>query len=118
MRKIIISLITVLTVGGLVAGATSAYFSDLGNSSDNTIVTVEDTPMPSVIFEDNFEDGAIDSSLWIIGGGKRCAWNPGGGSWQYWNEEITDATDGYLQARTAGPTSGITCGGEAWTRTL
>ena len=39
MRKIIISLITVLTVGGLVAGATSAYFSDLGNSSDNTYAT-------------------------------------------------------------------------------
>lgn len=53
MRKIIISLITVLTVGGLVAGATSAYFSSLATSSSNTLATGSMTVLLSDVDETN-----------------------------------------------------------------
>lgn len=69
---------------------------------------------------DEFEDGIIDANLWVTGGAKR-GWNPSNpsdtGSWDYSHEEITDPTDGYLNMRVWGPTSGLTYGAEAWVRT-
>jgi|GEM_PF-3837598 len=69
---------------------------------------------------DDFEDGVIDSSLWVTGDAKR-GWNPSNlsdtGNWDYSHEEITDPIDGYLNMRVWGPTSGNTYGAEAWVRT-
>ncbi len=59
---------------------------------------------------DNFEDGIIDTNLWVVGGGQT-------GGWNYNNEEIIDASDGYLNMHVWGPTSGNTFGAEAWMRT-
>ena len=73
----------------------------------------------AVISSDAFEDGAIDGSLWVVGGGARGTWRDspiGSGHWQYSNEEVV-ADDGYLQARVWGPASGNTYGAEAWVRT-
>ena len=63
---------------------------------------------------DDFEDGVIDSNLWVWGGALRAA--PSGNGWQWSHEEIID-TDGYLKMRVWGPTSGISHGAEAWVRT-
>ena len=69
---------------------------------------------------DEFEDGIIDTNLWVTGGAKR-GWNLSNpsdtGSWYYSHEEITDPIDGYLNMRVWGPTSGNTYGAEAWVRT-
>ena len=78
-------------------------------------------PVPAVAsgFSDDFEDGVIDTSLWITHGYK--GGYPGGpsgvglGGWQYSIAEVP-AADGYLQARVWGPTSGNTYGAEAWVR--
>jgi len=71
-------------------------------------------------FHDDFEDGAIDIDLWVVGGGARgySADDPiGTGDWQYSHEEISEPADGYLRARVWGPTSAMTYGAEAWIRT-
>ena len=69
---------------------------------------------------DEFEDGIIDTNLWVTGGAKR-GWNLSDpsdtGSWNYSHEEITDPIDGYLNMRVWGPASGNTYGAEAWVRT-
>ena len=69
---------------------------------------------------DAFEDGVIDSSLWLVGGGAR-GWDAsqpiGTGPWSYSNQEVV-AADGYLQSHVWGPASGMTYGAEAWVRTL
>lgn len=70
-------------------------------------------------FTDNFEDGVIDTSLWVIGGAKRGPYQSsptGVGNWTYSHNEIVDS-DGYLKMRVEGPTSGISYGAEAWVRT-
>jgi len=67
---------------------------------------------------DDFNDGVIDSDLWVTGGAARGYLEvpPDVGSWHYtWGETV--ATDGYLWLRVAGPTSGNTYGAEAWVRT-
>lgn len=72
-------------------------------------------------FSDDFEDGAINTSLWATGGAKRGP-NPsypiGVGNWQYSHQEIMDPIDGYMSVRVWGPTSGITYGADAWIRTV
>lgn len=69
----------------------------------------------AVSYEDNFEDGIINNSLWIYGGEKRG--NIGvGGDWQWSNEEIA-ASDGYFKARVWGPYTSETYTGTAWIRT-
>jgi len=65
---------------------------------------------------DDFEDGVIDTSLWVIGGAKRSYLQMPAGSWDCSHEEIMD-TDGYLRTRVWGPTSGVTYGHDAWIRT-
>ncbi|MGD8787000.1 MAG: hypothetical protein PVJ60_06220, partial [Phycisphaerales bacterium] len=67
-------------------------------------------------FSDDFEDGVIDTSLWVLGGEKRSYLGVPSGSWDYSHEEI-DSADGYLQTRVWGPTSGNTYGHDAWVRT-
>ena len=69
----------------------------------------------AVLYEDNFEDGSINNSLWIYGGQKLG--NEGvGGDWNWMHEEIM-APDGYLKARVWGPYTGLTYTGAAWVRT-
>lgn len=70
-----------------------------------------------ISFPDDFEDGVIDSTLWVWGGLNRATSGGQGGSWQ-WSHEETVASDGYLSMRVWGPTSGNTFGSEAWVRTL
>jgi len=45
---------------------------------------------------DDFEDGTINTSLWVTGGAKR-GWRtdvpPGVGNWNYSREEIIDSTE-------------------------
>jgi hypothetical protein len=81
---------------------------------DNVVLSVPgETPSA---FLDDFEDGVIDTNLWITEGGKGGGWSWGGGDWQYsFNEYRAD--DGYLEARVWGPPSGITYFGEAAVRT-
>lgn len=66
-------------------------------------------------FSDNFEDGVIDTSLWVVGGDKRSYLNQPAGDWQCSHEEIIDP-DGYLQSRVWGPASGNTYGHDVWVR--
>ena len=69
------------------------------------------------VYQDDFEDGVIDTNLWVVGGSKGgyTGCNSGGGQW--YNEEII-AADGYLQARATLPTSANSYGSQAWTRTV
>jgi len=71
-------------------------------------------------FSDIFDDGIIDASLWIVGGGGR-GWQAtaplGDGNWSYSHQEVMSPMDGYLSARVWGPTSANTYGAEAWIRT-
>jgi hypothetical protein len=72
-------------------------------------------------FSDDFEDGIIDSSLWVVGGGGRGwvqSWPLGTGQWQYSLQEIAASPDSYFQAHVWGPMSPNTYGAEAWIRTL
>lgn len=67
-------------------------------------------------FGDNFEDGTINGSLWVVGGGQHG--QPGDpGDWQYSTMEVLDPTDGYFQGRVWGPESGNTYGAEVWIQT-
>jgi len=70
----------------------------------------------AVALSDNFNDGSINPFLWVTHGYKGGIGGVGAGSWQYSLTEVP-ATDGYLQARVWGPTSGLTYGAEAWART-
>jgi hypothetical protein len=65
---------------------------------------------PSVC--DDFEDGVVDSSLWVWGGNRSGYGGVGVGIWQWSHTEA----GGSLQLRVWGPASGITYGGEAWVR--
>lgn len=72
------------------------------------------------VISDDFEDGWINPSLWVVGGGARGydeSQPIGTGPWNYSHEEVTDPTDGHLKMRVHGPTSGMTYGAEAWVRT-
>jgi parallel beta-helix repeat protein len=66
---------------------------------------------------DDFEDGVIDTTLWVIGGSRGGVGGPGSGGGQWFNQEVI-AEDGYLQARATTPTSGGTNGAQAWTTTV
>jgi hypothetical protein len=81
---------------------------------DNVVLSVPgETPSA---FLDDFEDGVIDTSLWVTHGYKGGVGGVGAGGWQYSFNECT-AEDGYIQARVWGPPSGNTYGAEAWIRT-
>jgi len=69
------------------------------------------------VITENFEDGVIDTNMWVVGGSNGGNDGPGSGDGQWYNNEIT-ATDGYLQARATTPESGNTFGAQAWTRTV
>lgn len=64
---------------------------------------------------DNFNDGSINSQLWMTGGRLFDAF--GACAWVYENEEVIDPSDGYFSAHVYGPESGLTYGAEAWIRT-
>jgi len=70
-------------------------------------------------FLDDFEDGAINYSLWDIVGGAR-GWRTtdpiGAGPWS-WSVAEVDTSDGYLSANVYGPATGLTYGAEAWIQT-
>jgi hypothetical protein len=66
---------------------------------------------------DDFEDGVIDTSKWVVGGQNRGYDGSPSGSWQWSHDEIVDSTDGYLRAHVWGPYTGNTYGAEAWIRT-
>lgn len=68
------------------------------------------------VWADDFGNGVIDSSLWVVGGSKRGGFEPGTGDWQWSHDEIV-ASDGYLRTRVWGPQSGISYGAEGWVRT-
>jgi len=82
---------------------------------------VPDVNTSAVVPGDDFEDEAINHSLWVVGGGGR-GWQEsdpiGAGDWEYSHTE-TGSPDGYLEARVWGPVSGsgLTYGAEAWIRT-
>jgi hypothetical protein len=70
---------------------------------------------------DDFEDGAIDSGIWVVGGAGRGTFAtdpPESGPWSHQEMEVTDPTDGFLELRVTGPTSGNTNGAESWARTV
>lgn len=64
-------------------------------------------------FEDNFDDGSIDGSLWVYGGTRNSYHGAPDGSWTYSHQESGDN----LQMRVQGPASGVTYGAGAWIRT-
>ncbi len=65
---------------------------------------------------DDFEDGVIDPSRWVIGGERFGIGGCGAGNWNWSHEEIA-AADGYLSMRVWGTASSNTFGGQAWART-
>jgi len=67
-----------------------------------------------VIFQDDFDDGSINTTLWTYGGAK-SAWTNGitGGDWSWSHVE----SGGDLEMRVWGPTSGGTYGAAAWLQT-
>ena len=81
------------------------------------VLNVTRGAMQQPVYRDDFEDGVIDTSLWVVGGSKGgyTGCNSGGGQW--FNEEII-AADGYLRARATLPTSANSYGSQAWTRTV
>jgi hypothetical protein len=66
---------------------------------------------------DNFDDGTINSALWVYGGQSRS--NSGGpgdqGPWTHSVNEVL-APDGYLNMHVEGPETGDSNGAEAWVR--
>lgn len=70
---------------------------------------------------DSFNDGVLDTELWVAGGGGR-GWREdaplGDGDWDFSHDEIIDATDSHLRIRVQGPRSANTYGAEAWVRTV
>lgn len=69
---------------------------------------------------DNFEDGIIDTQLWVVGA-EKWGWQvhpPGDGDWNYSHGEIMNPDDGYLSTRVWGPVSANTYGADAWVRTV
>ena len=80
------------------------------------LLLVPAVAMAAERFEDRFEDGQIDGSLWYTHGYKEGVGGIGAGSWQYTFTEPA-GQNGYLQARVWGPTSGNTYGAHAWVRT-
>jgi hypothetical protein len=70
---------------------------------------------------DNFDDGVLDTELWVAGGGAR-GWREnaplGDGDWNFSHDELVNATDSHLRVRVWGPRSGNTYGAEAWIRTV
>ncbi len=94
----------------VVAVAVSVFFLTLGAQAG----------ADAVPYSDHFEDGIINTNLWVLGGAKR-AWAPDAppqytGNWSHSHEEVV-AADGHLLLRVWGPTSGMTYGAEAWVRT-
>jgi uncharacterized repeat protein (TIGR02543 family) len=88
------------------AAAGSVRFGGVSSSgivswSDTAIqCLVPEVNVPGPLMTDDFEDGAINGSLWVTGGGGR-GWQQsdplGAGSWQYSHTE-TGSPDGYLEA--------------------
>jgi hypothetical protein len=90
---------------------------NITNSPENELMPAITSPEPVCTVLDDFEDGVIDTSIWVVGGGKGGTGGSGSGGGHWYNEEIEGA-DGYLQARAITPTSGNTYGSQAWTRTV
>jgi len=85
---------------------------------DNVVLSVPgETPSA---FLDDFEDGVIDTSLWVVGG-RNVSWSPSDpGSWTWSHDEVISDPgdpDGYLRLRVKGPGSGNSYGAIAWLRT-
>jgi len=112
--KVILAATAVMQVFNVVLAVNSWYNVPSVCMSQARVEYPSDYPV-----KDDFEDGVIDSDLWITGGEKR-GWSesdpPGQGDWTYFVDEII-ATDGYLQMKVEGPTSGLTYGAEAWVQT-
>jgi hypothetical protein len=70
--------------------------------------------LAQAIFEDDFDDGSINTALWTSGGAKN-SWNmdPNGGAWSWSHVE----SGGDLEMRVWGPASGNTYGAAAWLQT-
>ena len=98
------------------ADGSKMYISHYTSTGNILVFDVTEQP---VILSDDFEDGVIDTNLWVTGGAKR-GWSDtqptGVGDWTFSSSEIM-GTDGYLRLRVEGPTSGNTYGAEAWVRT-
>jgi hypothetical protein len=86
-------------------------------SNTQIICRVPEVSASQEVYSDNFEDGVINTGLWVVGGGKGGVAGAGIGPGQWFNEEII-ACDGYLQARaTTTSLFGLTYGSQAWIRT-
>jgi hypothetical protein len=73
---------------------------------------------PPCILSDDFEDGVVNSNLWVTLGNKGGQGAFGTGGWQHSFTEYPNGNeDGYLKARVWGPPSGNTYWGEASVRT-
>ncbi len=64
-------------------------------------------------WDDDFDDGSIDPSLWEVGGSNDIGF---GGLYSFSHQEVTD-TDGYLELRIDGPATSGTYGAFVWART-
>jgi len=103
-----------------IAGVKGEDNQSLRNPKPSIEAQTIEGPKEEYAWSDDYDDGVIDTSLWVFGGGKR-GWQqrpPGDGNWNYSHEEVVDPTDGYLKARVWGPRSGNTYGAEAWVRTF
>jgi hypothetical protein len=91
--------------------------SDRNTTGSWATIQLQPVAEPACVYSDDFEDGAIDTGLWVVGGSRGGVGGAGSGGGQWYNQEIT-GSDGYLQARATTPASGSTFGAQAWTRTV
>ena len=94
MRRLVATLVSIAVVGLL-----------------NSATVLAD----STVFFDDFEDGQIDTSNWVVGG-RRTSWTTSNqGTWTWSHQEVI-ATDGYLNIHSQGPTSANSYGATPWLR--
>ena len=77
------------------------------------VMAVVNVASATTVFSDDFEDGVINSTLWVTGGVRNSYLSQPAGDWQ---ASLTE-TGGSLQTKVWGPASGGTYGHDAWVRT-
>jgi hypothetical protein len=76
------------------------------------LMLLTSSTLAGIIVSDDFEDGSIDSSKWVVGG-RRWSWTPSDqGQWTYSQVEA----GGYLQLNVNGPYTDNSCGATSWIR--
>jgi len=80
------------------------------------VVCLASPTLADPVWADDFEDGVIDPSLWVVGG-RHISWTPSDtGSWTWSHDELV-AADGHLRSSVEGPYTGNSYGAIAYVET-